>query len=361
VEFVVITIFPEFVEQVFSWGILRRAVESGKVSYKLVDPREHTKERLALSQNSRFRDIIAEGRTDMPGKKGTGFGNCVLAGLALCCVIMLLSPPPAIAASADTNTYSSVDTYSLALKGGELTEQEARKLEEELKPNPENLPARIQLLGYYFLKTHDSAEARKARQKHVLWIIEHCPDNEIAGSPWANLDPMLDRESYYEARELWLQQVKKHSQNAKVIANAASFFLIPDEDIAEELLKQGQSLEPRNPYWPERLGFLYMLEGKYGGSTQAPSEMMQKALEQYEKAASFMDSRDRASLLSDLANAAFGAGNLEKAESYALELLEKAGTNEGPWSYGNAIHDGNIVLGRIAIRRGDINEARLSC
>ncbi len=41
----VITIFPEFVQQVFSWGILRRAVESGKVSYKLVDPREHTKER----------------------------------------------------------------------------------------------------------------------------------------------------------------------------------------------------------------------------------------------------------------------------------------------------------------------------
>jgi len=45
VEFVVITIFPEFVEQVFSWGILRRAVESGKVSYRLVDPRDFTDDR----------------------------------------------------------------------------------------------------------------------------------------------------------------------------------------------------------------------------------------------------------------------------------------------------------------------------
>ena len=45
VEFVVITIFPQFVEQVFSWGILRRAVESGKVSYRLVDPRAFTDDR----------------------------------------------------------------------------------------------------------------------------------------------------------------------------------------------------------------------------------------------------------------------------------------------------------------------------
>ena len=44
-EFVIITIFPEFVEQVFKWGILRRAVEAGKVSYRLVDPREFTADR----------------------------------------------------------------------------------------------------------------------------------------------------------------------------------------------------------------------------------------------------------------------------------------------------------------------------
>jgi tRNA (guanine37-N1)-methyltransferase len=42
VEFVVITIFPELVEQVFACGILRRAVESGRVSFRLVDPRDYT-------------------------------------------------------------------------------------------------------------------------------------------------------------------------------------------------------------------------------------------------------------------------------------------------------------------------------
>ncbi len=44
-EFVIITIFPELVEQVFKWGILRRAVEAAKLSYRLVDPREFTNDR----------------------------------------------------------------------------------------------------------------------------------------------------------------------------------------------------------------------------------------------------------------------------------------------------------------------------
>lgn len=44
-EFVVITIFPQLVEQVFAHGILRRAVESGRVAYRLVDPRDYTTDR----------------------------------------------------------------------------------------------------------------------------------------------------------------------------------------------------------------------------------------------------------------------------------------------------------------------------
>lgn len=44
-EFVIITIFPQLVEQVFAHGILRRAVETGRVTYRLVDPRDYTADR----------------------------------------------------------------------------------------------------------------------------------------------------------------------------------------------------------------------------------------------------------------------------------------------------------------------------
>jgi len=60
VEFVIITIFPELVEQVFKWGILRRAVEAGKLSYRLVDPREFT-----ADKHKSIDDVAYGGRPGM--------------------------------------------------------------------------------------------------------------------------------------------------------------------------------------------------------------------------------------------------------------------------------------------------------
>jgi tRNA (guanine37-N1)-methyltransferase len=60
VEFVVITIFPELVEQVFAHGILRRAVESERVSYRLVDPRDY-----AADKHRTVDDVAYGGRPGM--------------------------------------------------------------------------------------------------------------------------------------------------------------------------------------------------------------------------------------------------------------------------------------------------------
>ncbi len=294
----------------------------------------------------------------MPCKRATGFRNCALASVALCCVIILLSPALGITASADADTYSFVDTVSLALKGGELSEQEAQQLEEEVKDNPENLPARIQLLGYYSRRRFDSDDACKARQEHILWIIQHHPDSEIAGLPYTDLNPVLDGKSYYKAKELWLKQVKNHSENAKVLGNAANFFLHYDEELSEMYLKEAQTLEPKNPDWPKRLGFFYMLQSRGEHPAERKSETARKALKQYEKASSLSPKAiDRFYLLSDLAEAAFEAQKIKKAQSYARELLEISPEHKDDWNYGNAIHNGNTVLGRIAIRRGDAERA----
>jgi len=55
--------------------------------------------------------------------------------------------------------------------------------------------------------------------------------------------------------------------------------------------------------------------------------------------------------LSDLAKAAFNAGELNKAEGYARELLSTAPQHQKDWNYGNAIFFGNMVIGRVALRR----------
>ena len=51
------------------------------------------------------------------------------------------------------------------------------------------------------------------------------------------------------------------------------------------------------------------------------------------------------------AQAAFLAGDLNAAQSYANELLADAPSYPKDWNYGNAIFYGNMVLGRVALRR----------
>jgi hypothetical protein len=61
--------------------------------------------------------------------------------------------------------------------------------------------------------------------------------------------------------------------------------------------------------------------------------------------------------LPDLAKRAFEAGETERAKSYATQLLEMASQHRNDWNYGNAIFYGNFVLGRIAVRQGDLTQA----
>lgn len=76
----------------------------------------------------------------------------------------------------------------------------------------------------------------------------------------------------------------------------------------------------------------------------APSEKLAK-LEQETQPSG----RERFYALADLAKTAFAAGDLNKAELYARELLSVAPDKE--WNYGNAVFFGNMVIGQVALRR----------
>lgn len=62
--------------------------------------------------------------------------------------------------------------------------------------------------------------------------------------------------------------------------------------------------------------------------------------------------------LDDAAKESYEAGKVEEARKYATELLTLAPNYKGDWNYGNAIQDGNLVLGRIALREGKTEEAK---
>lgn len=61
--------------------------------------------------------------------------------------------------------------------------------------------------------------------------------------------------------------------------------------------------------------------------------------------------------LSDLAVYLVDIGRLDDAQKYATELLETATRHKKDWNYGNAIHKGHIALGRIELRKNNIQAA----
>lgn len=281
-----------------------------------------------------------------------------LMGLGLCAAGLLGAGLWRIRQTGSHRPQDTAAATHAASDGRNLAADQAAALEKQVAANPDDLSARTKLLGHYFLKAFESPAAREARQRHVLWIIRNRPEAAIAGLPFATLDPLLDGEAYHSARELWLQQVERNRRNVAVLANAANFFLVHDRNRAEEFLKAAQEIEPRNSVWSERLGQLYALD-VHGKSGEAQREAGTKSLEQLEQAAAGVGTDlERFYALPALAKAAFDAGNTERASKYATEMLSQAAAHKGDWNYGNAIHHGNLILGRIALGSGDVVAAK---
>jgi len=253
-----------------------------------------------------------------------------------------------------------VDVSGYILKGSELSREDVEDLEKRIAVNPEDIDARGFLLGYYMMHQFEDEKSRKAREKHIIWLIENNCESSIVGSPLATLDPIIDGDVFYEAKKLWIKKINDNPRNTYVLSNAAGFMLLYDRDQAEKLLKKLQKIEPDNPEWRKRLGELYLVASRMKASTAKGAENSSKALVELEEAVAMTDKEeDRFYALGDMAMLAFNSGDSQKAADYANELLAMAYRYGDNWNYGNAIHDAHTTLGRVALKNGDVDEAKL--
>jgi RNA polymerase sigma factor (sigma-70 family) len=258
--------------------------------------------------------------------------------------------------SAGSALATRFDARTEIMKGQGLSAEQAQLLESKLAQDPKDLSARCQLLGYYWRQQMASRPAREARQNHILWFIQHHP--ELSLSTYGNLDRQLDGQAFAEGKTLWLQQANENPQNTSILGNAAAFCLLWDRPSAEELLKQAQAVEPANPTWPEQLAHLYSLDAQ-SVKPGEPNQAAVKAFEQMQNAqANTSGEMQRFHNFEKLATLALDAGDIEKAQTYATALLQGAAQPQQGWSYGDAIYRGNLVLGRIALRNGQLEVAR---
>jgi tetratricopeptide (TPR) repeat protein len=352
----------------------------------------------------------------------------------------------------------------MAREGYRLSPEEAKKLESELKKDPENLDFRTKLLGYYFSNANrlpNPAEAIEARRRHILWVIEHHPEAPVAESSEMTLDPtghkLADKEGYEQAKKLWLEQIDHRKDDVQVLVHAARFFRLTDkllaltclkkalqlapqdgavasrlgytyaisalgitminnnglpmaadpveasgelaktainelrassnpvviavagsilsqygsmiqaitksainqDALAEELLTRAEALDPKNPGPPNSLSQFYFLRMLRAGSPEERTTLSRKRLVQAEMAVDRTTAIPEAHLyaLITASEAAIDVGAFDKARRFATDLLKQVADPQDR-RYGQAFHDGHVVLGRVALKAGDMEQAK---
>ncbi|HJW04506.1 MAG TPA: hypothetical protein VJ548_14595, partial [Azospira sp.] len=127
--------------------------------------------------------------------------------------------------------------------------------------------------------------------------------------------------------------------------------------LAERLLTRADQLQPGNPYWADALGDQLLLKAKRGGAAEAG--LRKRALGYLEKSLAATSDPDwRRGRLREVAKLAFQVGDYPRAEKYAKELLGQAQAHPGDEKFGAAVHDANVVLGRLDLKRKAVAEAK---
>jgi len=88
---------------------------------------------------------------------------------------------------------------------------------------------------------------------------------------------------------------------------------------------------------------------------ETPQQRLDQAIDKLAKATT-EDKRFYA--LEDVSKLSFELGKVEVARKYARELLTLLPKFKQDWNYGNAVQDDNLLMGRIALREGQAEDAK---
>src|SRR5438045_1883910 len=114
-----------------------------------------------------------------------------------------------------TASLAAESTRKLLAEGAHLSDADATKLEASLEQSPTNHDARLTLLAYWTTRpeTAGAATVKAARARHITWIVQHWPQDEIFG-----IAPRLTRiytaglwadpDSFDKVSKIWLEQAK---------------------------------------------------------------------------------------------------------------------------------------------------------
>src|SRR5215831_2887737 len=240
----------------------------------------------------------------------------------------------------------SVRAILLLYSGKAVSKPKADELEAELKKNPDKIEPRLVLIGYYSANGKTPADRSHLRQ-HVLWMIEKHPEHPATAEPSLR-DLPDDRDGNAQILALWTKNLELHPDDVAVLKDAEKYFFGRDPAEADHLIHKISAKEPNNKEWPTELAQLYRM---FGIPDQSIDDPAQRALEAYRRVLELTrNAAARDSLAGDMAQEEFKLGDFAGAAALAkihLQTPDRTATQRA-----------NTVLGRIALRAGDLNGAR---
>lgn len=261
----------------------------------------------------------------------------------------------------------------LVKEGHALAAPDAEAFERGLEQHPDDLDARARLLGYYARRCRQEKMPSPvnpaiespcaARFRHALWVIEHAPAAPLAAHP-TTLISRANRE-YYEAAQLWQQHVAGEAVDATLLDHALRFFERENHVRVEELLHRAELAYPGDARWATRRRSIRAdelcatwLKYRFADLTRQESSGPAELVEiESILADADLEPPLAAQLHDQAARLLLHFGHLKKARVHAQAMVKvAAGIHDG--MDGKQVHSGHVILGRIALREGDVGEAR---
>jgi TonB family protein len=210
-------------------------------------------------------------------------------------------------------------------KGTAFAPADAARMEQSIDADPEDTEGRrITLLAYYAGAAAQGAsveEIRKARARHIAWLVQNRPDLDFLGGPLAIInaagEPLADPAASAQIRRLWINQLNLEPTSIEVAEHATNFLRLAAPEQAEQALALWRTRNLRAVVW---LGDLYglaalgvtSLDPKTGFPASAARQLPGSAFAR--KARAELASTDDARLLfSALAAVTLGGRSLSRA------------------------------------------------
>src|ERR1700722_12843214 len=116
--------------------------------------------------------------------------------------------PPGLSGLLGSFQPEPIRSILLLNSGRSLPKAEVDKFEADLRSTPDNIDARLNLIGYYSWNGKTPADFLRLRV-HVLWMIENHPENPATGEP-SLIDLPDDPEGSARILELWNTNLQLH-------------------------------------------------------------------------------------------------------------------------------------------------------